>query len=71
VDFNYTGPASNGSNDGPGSFNFPYKTMTQATNAVSYFGTIFIKTAGSTPETMKISKPMRITAMDGTASVGN
>jgi len=71
VDFNYTGPASDGSYDGPGSYDYPYKTMAQATNGVSNYGTIFIKTAGSSPEAMKISKPMRITAMDGAASIGN
>ena len=71
VDFNYTGPASNGSNDGPGSFNYPYKTLAQGTNAVSPGGTIFIINGGSSPETMKIAKPMRITAQNGATTVGN
>jgi subtilase family serine protease len=71
VDFNYTGPASNGNNDGPGSYDYPFKTISQGVNAVSNYGTIFLIDGGSSPETLKISKPMRITAMNGTASIGN
>ncbi len=71
VDFNYTGPASNGANDGPGSYQYPYKTMAQATNGVSAYGTIIIKTAGTSSETMTIKKPMTITASDGPGTIGH
>ena len=65
VDFNYTGTQQDGN------YYTPFNTMAKGTNAVSSGGTIFIKTAGSSPETMKISKPMKITAIDGPASIGN
>lgn len=70
VDFNYTGPASNGSHDGPGSYDYPYPTLAQGVNAVSNNGTIIIKTAGSSSETMTITKPMTINASDGPATIG-
>jgi subtilase family serine protease len=70
VDFNYTGPASNGGYDGPGSYDYPYKTLALGVNAVSNGGTIIIKTAGSSSETMTITKRMTITASDGAATVG-
>jgi kumamolisin len=65
VNFNYTGSTNNGTWD------YPFKTLAQGTNAVSPQGTIFIVTGGSSPETMTISKPMTITAQDGAATVGN
>jgi subtilase family serine protease len=65
VDFNYTGIIQSGSY-----FN-PFKTLVQGTNAVSPGGTIFIKSAGSSSETMTISKRMTITASGGPATVGN
>jgi subtilase family serine protease len=65
VDFNYTGNPQNGG------YNTPFKTLAQGTNGVSAYGTIFIKTAGSSPETMIISKPLTITALAGPAVVGN
>jgi len=71
VDFNYTGPASNGSYDGPGSYDYPYKTMATAVSGVSSGGTIIIKRAGSSSETMTITKPMTITASDGAGTIGN
>ena len=71
VDFNYTGPASNGSYDGPGSYGYPFKTLAAGVAGVSSGGTIFIKTAGTSAETMTISKPMTITASDGAATVGH
>jgi hypothetical protein len=71
VDFNYTGPASNGQNDGPGSYNYPYKTLAQGVSAVSNHGTIIIRSAGSSSETMTISKPMTINASDGASTIGN
>ena len=38
---------------------------------VSTGGTIFIINGGSSAETPEISKPMKITAQDGTAIVGH
>jgi subtilase family serine protease len=64
VDFNYTGSTQNGN------YTTPFKTLAGGVNAVGYFGTIFIKTAGSSSETMTITKPMTITAIDGAATVG-
>jgi hypothetical protein len=65
VDFNYTGGIQNGN------YTTPYKTMAGGVSGVSYYGTIFIKTAGSSSETMTISKPMTITAISGAATVGH
>ena len=64
VDFNYTGPSN-------GTYNEPYKTLAEGTNAVSNYGTVIIRTAGSSSETMTISKPLTITAIGGAATVGN
>ena len=65
VDFNYTGSTQNGSYDAP------FKTLAGGTNAVNAQGAIFIKTAGSTAETMTISKPMTIVAVGGAATIGH
>jgi subtilase family serine protease len=65
VDFNYTG-ATNW-----GTYDFPFKTLTAGAGAVNTNGIIVIKTAGSSRETPTISKPMKITAIGGPASVGN
>jgi len=65
VDFTYTGSAQDGSYDAP------YKTLAQAVSAVTAGGTIFIETAGSSSETMTITKPMTIVAGDGAATIGN
>jgi subtilase family serine protease len=64
VDFNYFGSPQNGR------FETPFSTMAQGVSAVSNRGTIFIRTAGSSTETMTISKPMTITASDGPGTVG-
>jgi len=64
VDFNFTGSPQNGK------YTNPYKTLAGGVGAVSSEGTIMIKTAGSTPETLIISKPMSITAIGGTAIIG-
>jgi hypothetical protein len=64
VDFNYTGSPQNGR------FETPFSTLAQGVSAVSNRGTIFIKTAGTSPETLTISKPLSITASDGAATVG-
>jgi subtilase family serine protease len=64
VDFNYTGSSQDGS------YNHPFKTLAGGTNAVSAYGTIIIKTAGSSSETMTISKPMSIIVIGGAATIG-
>lgn len=70
VDFNYTGPANNGSYDSAGSYDYPYKTLAAGVSGVSSGGTIFIRTAGTSTETMTIAKPMTITVSDGAATIG-
>jgi hypothetical protein len=65
VDFNYAGATNNGT------FNFPFKTLAQGTNAVPVAGNIWIRTAGSSAETMTISKPLTIHAYDGPVAIGN
>jgi len=65
VDFNYTGATTNGSYDAP------FKTLAGGTNAVAANGTIIVRTAGSSSETMSISKPMTLTAIGGAATVGH
>ena len=65
VDFNYTGSVQDGS------YNTPFKTLAGGTNAVSSHGTIIIKTAGSSSETMTISKPMSIISIGGAATIGH
>ena len=65
VDFNYTGPTQDGS------YNAPFKTLARGTNAVSNGGIIIIKTAGSSAETMTISKPMTIISVGGAATIGH
>jgi hypothetical protein len=65
VNFNYTGAIQNGT------YLYPFKTLAQGTSAVTFGGTVFIITGGSSAETMTITKPMTITASDGAATVGN
>ena len=67
VNFNYTGAP--GTEDG--SFSTPFKTLAQGINAVKNYGTIFIINGGSSAETPVITKKLTITALDGTATVGN
>jgi subtilase family serine protease len=63
VNFNYTGSQT-------GSYAQPFKTLAGGISAVSSGGTIIIETAGSSSETMTISKPMTIIANDGADTVG-
>jgi hypothetical protein len=65
VDFNYVGATQNGTYD------FPFKTVAQGTAAVTAGGDIWIKTAGSSPETITITKPMTIRAYAGPATIGH
>jgi hypothetical protein len=65
VDFNYTGGGQNGS------YNTPFATLAQGVSTVPSGLAILIKTAGSSPETMTITKPMTIRANNGAATIGN
>ncbi|MGC9942964.1 MAG: S53 family peptidase [Verrucomicrobiota bacterium] len=65
VDFNYSGSTQNGSYDAP------FSTLAQGVSKVSPNGNIWIRTAGSSPETMTIAKPMTIRAANGPATIGN
>ena len=64
VDFNYTGSPQNGS------YIAPFNTLAQGVAAVSANGNIWIRNAGTSPETMTISKPMSIRAANGAATIG-
>ena len=64
VDFNYTGALQFGT------YSFPYKKLTNGVSAVAPGGTIFIKSAGSSAETMRITKAMTIAAPNGLATIG-
>jgi hypothetical protein len=68
VDFNYTGFLQ------VGTYEFPYPTMAQGTNAVASGGTIFINgqiQPSASAETMTISKPMTIRAANGPSTIGH
>jgi subtilase family serine protease len=65
VDYNYTGGIQNGTYDAP------YKTFAQAVAAVSSGGEVWFRTSGSKVETMTVTKPMTIHALDGPATVGH
>jgi subtilase family serine protease len=64
VDFNYTGSTQDGNYD------TPFKTLSAGVTAVPSNGTIAIKTAGSSSQTMTISKPMTVMAVGGPATIG-
>jgi hypothetical protein len=64
VDFNYTGITPNGS------YNFPFKRLTNGISAVAANGNIFIKTAGHSAETNRITKAVRIMSPNGIATIG-
>ena len=64
VDFNYTGSTQNGT------YNTPFKTLAQGTNAVASGAMISIK-PGTSHETTTIAKPMLITAVGGSATIGH
>jgi hypothetical protein len=63
VDFTYIGTFQFGT------YAFPYNTLASGTNYVFPRGTIFLK-PGNSHETMKISKPMTMTAIGGSAIIG-
>ena len=53
-----------------GTFDLPYHTLAQGTNAVPSTGTINFKTAGSIPSPMTLTKPMTIVAVGGPVTIG-
>jgi len=63
VDFNYTGSPK------VGTFSNPFSTLAQGTNAVAPGATIVLK-PGLSHETMTIAKPMAITSLNGSATIG-
>jgi hypothetical protein len=63
VDFNYAGSPK------LGTYANPYSTLAQGTNAVPVGGYVVVK-PGLSHETMTISKPMNISAVGGTAIIG-
>lgn len=54
-----------------GTFVNPYSSLAQGTNAVATGGNIWIRSAGSSTETLTIAKPMTINAYNGAATVGH
>lgn len=64
ADFNSVNPTQTGAYD------FPYHSLAQAVSAVPATGTINIKTAGHTVETMTISKAMSIVPLGGAVTIG-
>jgi subtilase family serine protease len=71
---NFAGPvfvAFGASDPGNGTYDLPYNTMSRGTNGVAAGGTIEIKTAGSSSETMTITKAMNIQAIGGPAVIGH
>lgn len=65
VDYNYFG----GGNDG--SYDFPYTTFAQGVAAVSSSGNVWFRSSGHKVETMTVSKPMTVNAINGPATVGH
>lgn len=65
VDFNYNSSPNNGT------YVSPFGTLAAGVSAVSSGGTIWIRTAGSSSETMTISKPLMIQAYAGAAVIGH
>jgi hypothetical protein len=53
-----------------GTYDFPYKTMTQAKNSVLPGGKVAFKTVGHSAETLSIPKAMTIVATGGPATLG-
>ena len=64
VDFNYGGTIQ------AGTYVFPYPTLAQGVSAVPAGGSIKLKTAGTSPERLTISKPTTIIAVGGPATIG-
>ena len=65
VDFNYGGTSQ------LGTYEAPYKTLTQGVTSVAPAGMILIKGPGSSTETMRLDKPMTISGVGGPSSIGH
>jgi len=65
VDFNYTGTNQ------IGTYNDPYATLNQATNAVESGGNVWVRTAGTSVGAILIAKPLTLRAYSGAATIGN
>ena len=65
VDFNFMGSPNKGT------YANPYGTLAQGVTGVSPGGTIIFKTAGTSAETMKITKPMNMNVNDGQVTIGH
>jgi hypothetical protein len=59
------------SDSGDGSYARPFNTLAAATNAVPVGGTIVLKYPGSSPERLKIAKPMLVNSWGGGARIGS
>jgi hypothetical protein len=64
VDFNYLGGTQNGT------YNSPYRRLTNGISAVAANGNIFIKSTGHSAETNRITKAVRIVSYNGIATIG-
>ena len=64
VNFNYTGLLQFGT------YVFPFATLAQGVGAVPVGGTIVLEGPGTSAETMKLSKAMRLTAIAGASTIG-
>ena len=53
-----------------GTIDFPYATLAQGVASVPVAGQIILEGAGSSAETMTISKPMTLTAIGGPSTIG-
>ena len=62
VDFNFGGPEN-------GTFDNPFNTITEGLEAVSYGGTLHLKT-GTSPESADITKRMNVEAYNGPVTIG-
>jgi hypothetical protein len=62
VDFAYVGAEA-------GTFDQPYNTVAEAVSAVSPTGPVHVK-AGHSPETIRITKALRLEAYGGSATIG-
>lgn len=59
------------SDPGNGTYERPFNSLALATNGVASAGAIVIKGPGSTRETMRIAKPMKILVTGGPATIGS
>jgi hypothetical protein len=63
VDFTWVEP-------GAGTYNRPFRRLAAGVSAASPGGTILFRSAGTSPETMTITKPLTMRAEGGPATVG-